>query len=110
MYLECILALAAKNGELRGKSLLEAPKIRCMCGDISKYLREYGMQYRYILFGKWHQNHFVSRTQVLHQTCNVLILHQEVMYSNTIHLRHELMDGPDLPLRLIFDIRYDTHG
>ena len=55
-----------------------------------------------ILFGKWHQNNFVSRTQVLHQTCNVLILHQEVMYSNTIHLRHELMDGPDLPLLSLF--------
>ena len=26
--------------------MLEAPRIRCMCGDVSKYLREYGDEYR----------------------------------------------------------------
>ena len=45
-FIKCIsnafFGLATKNSELRGKSLLEAPRIRCICADISKHLRKFG--------------------------------------------------------------------
>jgi len=50
-FIKCIsnsfYKLATSSPELKGKSLLEAPRIRCMCGDISKYLREYGAEYKF---------------------------------------------------------------
>ena len=49
-FIKCIsnsfFNLATKNSELRGKSLLEASRIKCICADISssRYLRDYGKE------------------------------------------------------------------
>lgn len=49
-FIKCIsnsfYALSKKYAELKGVSLLEPSRIRCICGDISKYLREYGEDLR----------------------------------------------------------------
>ncbi|KAL7536484.1 hypothetical protein ACHAXR_007193 [Thalassiosira sp. AJA248-18] len=66
-FIKCIsnsfFALATKNAELRGKCLLEAPRIRCMCGDISKYLREYGDDYR-----KWSSSDDIDAEEKLNKS------------------------------------------
>ena len=49
-FIKCIsnsfYKLATKHTELRGKNLLEAPRIRCICSDISQYLRDFGVELR----------------------------------------------------------------
>ncbi|KAL7547979.1 hypothetical protein ACHAWF_017085 [Thalassiosira exigua] len=57
-FIKCIsnafFALATNNAELRGKSLLDASRIRAMCSDIVKYLRECGDELRAL--AKWNGN------------------------------------------------------
>ena len=49
-FIKCIsnafFALATKHSELRGKNLLEPTRIKALCGDLLKYLREYGEFYK----------------------------------------------------------------
>ena len=49
-FIKCIsnalYKLASNSPQLRGKMLLEPSRIRCICSDISKYLREYGDEIR----------------------------------------------------------------
>ena len=37
-----LYALAGKCSKLQGRNLLEPPRIKAMCSDLSKYLREHG--------------------------------------------------------------------